>query len=188
MSSRSPTSKAQVLLAGLEGRRPSEKWGEFSSERTQIMPSDRGQLQGIWTGWCRGRKIVDSVFRKVIQPRLMQSLFKSSYTYSILHIYIVKMVRHDVSILCILQRNWDVDNCGGPHPACDFHTWNVLSLISSYLIYLIWKVHEDSERLNASVSFVVFDTFACYWQNFIHRFSISCRLCVYRDSGVSQGF
>lgn len=74
VSSRSPTSKAQVLLAGLEGRRPNDK---RSPDRTQITPSDRGQLQGIWTGWCRGRKIVDSAFRKVIQLRLMLGLFKS---------------------------------------------------------------------------------------------------------------
>lgn len=69
------------------------------------------------------------------------------------------MVRHDVSILGMLQQNWDVDDCAGPHPACDFHTWNESSLISSYFIYLNWKVHEDSEQLNASISFVVFDTF-----------------------------
>lgn len=44
VSTRSPTSKAQVLLAGLEGRRPSDKRRAYSPDGTQITPSDRGQL------------------------------------------------------------------------------------------------------------------------------------------------
>lgn len=79
VSTRSPMSKTQVLLAGLEGRRPSDNWREYSPDGTQITPSDRGQLQGIWTGWCRGRKIVDSASRKGIQSRMMQGLFTQLY-------------------------------------------------------------------------------------------------------------